>query len=111
MLDQLVRLFRSYKSRGIYDNSFILVVADHGNRVADRHDENGTAHPMLWVKPIKSVGELEHSHAKTSHDKIRNLMVTSIGRDLTKKECEEILTSPSRKYVNVRPDGSLANDK
>ena len=65
---------------------------------------------MLWVKPFGAAGELVHSLAATSHDKIRDFLVESIDRDFTKDECVAALTSPSRKYVDVSPDGSLSVD-
>ena len=110
VLDQLARLLRSYRDRGLYDSSLVLVAADHGNRAAEKDGENGAARPMLWVKPFGAAGELVHSLAATSHDKIRDFLVESIDRDLTKDECVAALTSPSRKYVDVSPDGSLSVD-
>lgn len=106
VFDELIKLFGAYKERGIYDKSMILVMGDHGNDAADRPGEDGRAHPMLWIKPFQSRGELVHSQAATSHDKIRELMEKSISRDLSLNECEQTLTSRNRKYVFIRHDGS-----
>ena len=111
VFDELGTLFDMYRERGIYDKSIILVVSDHGTSVADRPGENGKSHPMLWVKPIGSRGELLHNMMATSHDKIRDLLVEALNHDLTIHECEEKLLSPRRRFICVNHDGSPVHDE
>ena len=53
-LKQLGHLFKTMKEKGVYDNSFIVVTADHGLDCMKTDDRmHGAESAMLWIKPAK----------------------------------------------------------
>lgn len=126
VLGQLGQLFDSYRERGLYDNSLIVVCADHGH-----HDflENGFdqpeqglpgyARPFLWVKPVGSQHGFQTSHLASSHAKVAEILRRSSRQNLDEEDIRNILFQEKRlfRYISlltkerndwvVEPDGTF----
>lgn len=101
VLGLLGQLFDTYRERGLYDNSLILVLADHGNYSADRPDREGFpnhAKPFLWVKPIGSRHDFATSLVPTSHARVSTLLKESSRRVLSEDEIQQMLQAEKRLY-------------
>ena len=101
VLRQLARLFDNYRARGVYDNSLIVICADHGSVFS----KNGKAanltpraFPMLWVKPEKAHGSYKESDVTTSHANIAALLRLAVSKTLTRAEIETTLHADKRLY-------------
>jgi hypothetical protein len=117
VLGQLGKLFDTYRERGIYDNSLILVLADHGNHghKADTPEGlPGTARPFLWVKEPWNRKEFAPSNLPTSHVKIADLLRAACRKELDGNEVGHLLTSERRLYREAfgltRTDWWVEND-
>lgn len=98
-------LMDSYREAGIYDQSLIFVLGDHGG-----HGEQGNtqdiienrlprrARPCLWVKPEGSRHGFASSSLPTSHAKVSRLLKESSVRKLGEGEIQEILQTDRRVY-------------
>lgn len=101
VLGQLGSLFDIFRERGLYDNSLILVLADHGNH---GHKEDtpgglpGTARPFLWVKEPGSDHDFTSGSQPTSHARISTLLREASQRNLEVGEAGDILSSERRLY-------------
>ena len=101
---QLASLFDSFREKGIYDNSMIVVLADHGRQGAHQHSPDwlpANGRPFLWIKPMGSRHEFESSSLPTCHAKVADLLREAAGRDLDQQEIESIICSSRRKYRNL----------
>lgn len=109
VLKQFGDLLESFRRRGIYDNSMIILTTDHGSGVCrDRLAAglSGCARAMLCVKPEYAKGPLTVSDVPTSHTKLRALVVAARDRALTKSEISGILHQETRQYIEPSPDGA-----
>ena len=88
------------RQKGIYDNSLIIVAADHGLIVlrnggleADGSDGHGAESSILWVKPVgQGINtKMRSSSIPTSNCRIAELVRQSESRDLKQDEIDEIL--------------------
>ena len=115
VLRQLGKLFDSFRAKGIYDNSLILVLGDHGNRLGGKKEGlPGLARPFLWVKPSGEAQAFESDPAPTSHARIADLLKAATKADLTKEEIASILSADIRRFRqtggNARKDWLVASD-
>ena len=115
VLRQLGALFDSFRAKGIYDNSLILVLGDHGNRLGGgRNGLPGLARPFLWVKPRGEKHAFGSSPAPTTHARIADLLKASATTDLNEDDIESILSSDLRCFRqtggNMRRDWIVAPD-
>lgn len=117
VLTQLGELFDTYRERGIYDNSLILVLADHGNHGHKADTPGGlpgTARPFLWVKEPWNRKEFSASNLPTSHAKIAELLRAACRNELGENEVGHLLTSGRRLYREAfglrRTDWWVEND-
>lgn len=98
-------LLESFRSKGIYDNSFIVILADHGN-IDSNHpvfggkDILGYAVPLLMVKPIGNEAGLKISEVPTSHVRIHDMMIGAHHDELGENEIIETLKSGKRLFIN-----------
>lgn len=101
VLEQLGKLFDAMREKGIYDNSLIMVLADHGPHESES-DQNAdlpsNGRPFLWVKPSGSDHEFTSEGAPTHHARIANVLQEACCRDLTGNEIQSILSSDNRIY-------------
>lgn len=102
ILNELGRLFDIYREKGIYDNSLIVVLADHGNHVhgpsRDARDLPGIARPFLWVKPVGSRHAFSTSQLPTSHARVSSLLKESSHRNLSEEEIQALLSMDERLF-------------
>ncbi len=100
-LIHLSRLIDALKARGLYDQSMIIVTADHGLDFAPCADNAPPSKSaVLWVKPEKAVGAFSPNPLKTSHVKIAPLVRAAINHPLTIDEINKILYTEHRLYRN-----------
>jgi len=98
-LSQLGELMESYRARGIYDRSFIIVTSDHGLEISPSVDGYpASASAFLWVKPEGAQGPFAESALKTSHANIARLVKTALSRKVSQFDADAILASESRLY-------------
>ena len=101
-----MRWWRGLKAKGIYDNSFIMLVADHGLIVlrqgginADGSTGHGAESSILWVKPIGASGEMRFKDTPTSNCKISELVKAVKERDLEEVDISNILYTKKRHFI------------
>lgn len=101
VLKQLGALFDTFRDRGIYDNSLILVLADHGNHGHKADTPGGLpgiARPFLWVKAPGAQKDFSSSNLATSHANIANLLRTACREAPGEEEVGHLLHSKRRLY-------------
>lgn len=125
ILKSVAAYLRDLKRIGIYDNSMIVVTADHGCCFATPQlpkvkNLPTRAVPMLWIKPFGAHGDLAQTEEPTSHSKFVDVMRLAKDRDVTMSEITNLLKTDTRRfvidhdgYVNlyVDADGSLIQNK
>ena len=119
VMGQLARLFDAFRQKRVYDNSLIVVLADHGNHGngpgEDARNLPGIARPFLWVKPVGSQHDFETSRLPTSHARISALLKASSRRDLGEAEIQNILQMDNRLFriafgTGTRKDWRVGRD-
>lgn len=105
IMEMLGRLFDQYRSMGIYDNSLILVLGDHGAHAEKTFQEDkkagllpGNARPCLWVKAPGVEHDFKESGAPTGHAQVAQLLKAAARKNLAEKDVEIILQSDKRVY-------------
>jgi hypothetical protein len=106
VLKSLASLFKELQTRGIYDNSFIVVTSDHGADYTqkDKLVCNGVEfpravpYPVLMVKPRGKKEPLAFSDVPTSHSKLSSLMSSARTRSLAEQEVTGILHEENRLF-------------
>ncbi len=96
ILDQFADLMRTFRERGIYDNSMIVFSTDHGIVRTPKS-------ALLWVKPFNDRGEFYSSGIPTSHSKISNLLKKSVSGDLSREQIIDALSQKERKLRIKQP--------
>ena len=105
LMNTLADLMEKYREMGIYDQSTILVLGDHGNhgreqnfrdRQEGRIPRNGR--PCLWVKPAWSDHEFATSSLPTSHAKLADFFKRLAKGPLSEDETNEVLLSDKRVF-------------
>lgn len=91
------------KKLGVYDNSMIIVTADHGccfdtPQLPKLKNVPTRAVPMLWIKPIGSHGDLQTTEVATSHAKIASLVRRAQKENLKFEDCISVLYTPIRRF-------------
>ena len=105
-LSRLSFLFEQLRQRGIYDDAFIVVTADHGADQSKRKTMslNGFSvpaerpFPALMVKVCGAKGTIDYSSTPTSHSRIRDMAVHELTRRQTKSDVEKILSTQDRLF-------------
>lgn len=120
----LSRLMDTYRERGIYDRSFIVLCSDHGSDFAKcREGSHPRASALLMVKGDGWDGDLRTSDAATTHLNVTALVRAAREKSPTREESDRILSAERRTlriydkhrktytdYVH-RPDGSVEEVK
>lgn len=67
-LSEILDMVSKLKKLGIYDNTLIIIAADHGSDIINdsRAGFMRRSHPMLLIKPIDGANKLRYSKAPTS---------------------------------------------
>lgn len=115
ILKLLGDLMDSYREKGIYDNSHIIVLGDHG-----RHQWGGytletnmlpfNGRPFLWMKPMAQTTEFTSSSIPSSHAKVAEVLKRAAHHDLTDEEIREILATEQRVYHRIEWWGGIWNE-
>ena len=102
VFSQLAKFFDGLKASGVYDNSFIVVCADHGViylRKGDGTKGHGAESSVLMVKRPKDRAPLEFSALPTSNAKLCELVKALRTKDLERSEIDAILEMHNRKFI------------
>lgn len=103
-LSKLALLLKRLKERGIYDNSYIVVTADHGSgplyadNTASAHDTPSAAFPFLMFKPIGNNRPLSYSGTPTCHSKLFHLFSKLATQNIDQESTLQILEGHNRIY-------------
>jgi len=89
---QLVKWFDFLKSEGIYDNTRIIIVSDHGGFYTSNLDRAGMGryNPLLMIKDFESSGELEVSEVFMTHSDTPYLAAEGINNISEKIDGSEV---------------------
>lgn len=115
VLRHLGKLFDAFREKGVYDNSCILVLGDHGNRIGgDGNGLPGLARPFLWVKPFGETRPFTTDSAPTSHARIADFLRAEAKSELDGPKIAAILSADLRRFRetngNLRKDWLVAGD-
>lgn len=104
IMKKLGDLFDAYREKGIYDNSTIIVMADHGPHTSLYTDGElpEKARPFLWIKPAGSGHAFRTSRLPTGHAQLAGLLRAASRKVLTEGEVEELIQADVRRYVWLR---------
>lgn len=94
----LAKLLDALKQRGLYDNSFIVVTADHGENGLNSKTD---LYPFLWIKPRNSRGAMSFSNVPSSLAKIALLMKKAVCEDLSEQEISATLFTSKRLFRRI----------
>ena len=105
LMRQVAKFMDELRAKGIYDNSIIILAADHGlislrkgGLEADGSDGHGSESSILWIKPRRASGQFKFSDIPTSNCRIAELIKQSESKDLTNAEIGEILYTRERHF-------------
>ena len=105
LMRKVGELMDELRKKGVYDNSLIVVAADHGLIVlrkggleAEGSDGHGAESSILWVKPIGASGDFSFSSIPTSNCRIADLIKQSECKNLSRREIDEILFAKERRF-------------
>lgn len=108
VLHQTGRLFDSWRKSGVYDSSYIVLIADHGSGGLNdtrhpSHSEHSlppSARPMMLLKPFSSdLGLCYNSTSSTHHARLREFFDVLRTRDLSISDSVMLLTNTNRVFV------------
>jgi hypothetical protein len=105
VMNQLSKLMDSFREKGIYDNSLILVLGDHGEHQEAKFRQDmlaghlpRNARPCLWVKPMGSSHDFRADAHPTSLARVAELLRTAGRNVLSEEDIGSILQSDNRIY-------------
>lgn len=101
VLRQLGALLDALRGKDVFDQSLILVLADHGNHGHGRPEEEGlpgNGRPFLWIKAPESRHAFTTSQAPTYSGKIADLLRAASRETLTEERIANCLSAPVREY-------------
>jgi hypothetical protein len=96
VLGTLQDWFRWMKDNGVYDNTKIIIAADHGAGRYDKDWYKRAVNPMLLVKEINARGPLQTSDVLMQNSDVAALICAELGG------CEGILEDPSKAPARER---------
>lgn len=110
--ESLGKLIDFYRKSGVYDNSLILVLGDHGEHqerkfLQDRENGllPGNAQPCLWIKPFESTHAFGSSAEPTGHSRVADLLRTAARGNPSEEDIRDILQSDKRVYRRIAMQG------
>jgi hypothetical protein len=91
LLKGLTRWFQWMKANGVYDNTKIIIAADHG--AGDFGDDwyRGAVTPLLMVKDFDSQGDLDESEILMSNSDVLSIICSGLERG-----CEGVAADPTK---------------
>ena len=102
LLRETAKFMERLQEKGVYDNSLIIICADHGPhtfrnmRKADGSEGHGQADSILWIKPAGSRSPFSFSDAPASNSKISAVAKMQKDRDLSKEEIVKTIACEKR---------------
>ena len=102
VLEQLAKFFDSLMASGVYDNSFIVVCADHGIialREGDGRKRHGSESSVLWVKRPNDRSPMSFSSLPTSNARLCALVKAMRDKDLDRAQIDGMLEMHNRKFI------------
>ena len=106
LMEKVGKFLDELKTKGVYDNSFIVIAADHGLIVlreggleSDGSKGHGAESSILWVKPIDADGEMSFSSEPTSNCRIAELVKQAESRNLGREDVDQILYAKKRRFL------------
>lgn len=117
ILEKLGDLLDELRKKGVYDNSLILVLGDHGAHGLDKflqEQQDGVlpsnARASLWVKPAGASEDFRTSGLPTGHGQIADLLKAAAQRELSREDVEGILRSDRRVFRRMSVVGTEWTD-
>ena len=105
LMNKVAEFLGTLRSRGVYDNSTIILVADHGLEVlreggvtADGSTGHGAESSILWVKPAGATGNMEFSSLATSNCRVADLVKRLATEDLKREDLDSVLFAKERRF-------------
>ena len=89
IMEYVAGFMDSLRAKNVYDNSFIVIAADHGIL----YDAKSA---MLWVKPVGEKGAYNVNMSPTSHSQIASLLKEAVNRNIGIDEIVTILSQKKR---------------
>ena len=109
ILKSVAAFMRDLAKRGVYDDSLIVITADHGccfstPQLPKLSEAPTRAVPMLWIKPVGAGGDMTTTEIPTSHAKVCELVRRARTEALTMADVKRILHSPVRRFIEDGAD-------
>lgn len=101
VMRQLGALFDDLRAKGIYDSSFIVVLADHGSH---NHENDGgegvpgNGRPFLWIKTMGQRHAFMADSSPTWHGKIAEMLRRACLENPSETDVREVLAERQRVY-------------
>ena len=98
---RMTGLFDRLRQRGLYDDSFVLILADHGLEIFEKPKTKSApnkAFPALMVKNRNASRKFSNNSTPTSHSNVSHLMKTIPDAAISDLEIVELLKSDKRLY-------------
>lgn len=109
----LGRLMDYYRAAGIYDNSLILVLGDHGMHSEGKFIQDKqagilptNARPCLWVKPMGSTHGFKSDVAPTTHAQVAAMLKAAVRENLSEEDIRGSLQADKRVYRQMAALGT-----
>jgi hypothetical protein len=96
VLDALAGWLQWMKDNGVYDNTKIIIAADHGAGRYDKDWYKRAVNPMLLVKDFSSAGPLKTSDVLKQNSDVAALICSALGG------CDGIMEDPSKSPIPNR---------
>lgn len=113
IMGKLGDLMDSFRDKGVYDNSLIVVLGDHGehkNRKFLQDKMNGclprNARPCLWVKPVGSTHGFISCEVPSGHAQMADLLKVAARKELSEENIKDILQADQRIYRRMALPGN-----
>lgn len=84
------------KENGVYDNSNIIILADHGHK-EDR--DNGRQNPILFIKGINEEHEMYESELPISYEDLNDVYLDLLDKKTSEELFDDIDINRERKYI------------
>lgn len=96
VLDAVARWWDWMETNGVYDNTKIVIVSDHGAARYGKDWFKGAAKPLLLVKDFNAAGPLQQSEVLMQNSDVAALICSGLGK------CEGVGRDPSKSPIPDR---------
>ena len=101
VLHQVAALMDALRARGLYDNTEIVIAADHGlitMRETEGFQGHGAESSILWTKPLNASAPFTRTATPTSNCRLHALFTALQQRPLTQQEMTALLEAHDRRF-------------